>query len=738
MHTDDLNKNPRSPSFGSHMSVAPARGARSSSSVVARMRRVLWVWPIVAITLLSCLGWYLFRVVERSAQHNISNYLQTLLNANVAALSYWFSTQESIAQSIVTVDEVRNPALELAKLYQEPNFSALKILESPAFKALRTDIKPHLEAHDIVGFMLVTRDGTNIGSTYEELIGKKPARPESVNRFIAEAGPEDALISVPFKSAFLLPDEDSQIRAGVPLMLAMAPVVDDNNAVVAVFTFHLTPGSGFTEILQTARSGNTGETYAFNQNGLILSQSRFDDELRDIGLLPADKSVRSILNIELRDPGVNMVTGGRPSLPRSEQPLTRMAQSATTGNSGVDTIGYADYRGVPTVGAWTWLPKYGMGIVTKIDRSEALLSLDIIRRALWGTFVLLVIGAIAVFVFTVIIAKLSRKARQAALEAQELGQYTLLEKIGAGGMGVVYAARHAMLRRKTAVKLLNIDKITPETVARFEREVQLTSQLDHPSTVAVYDYGQTPEGIVYYAMEFLDGITLQKLVDQHGAQSEGRVVEILVQVCGSLAEAHSLGLMHRDIKPENIMLNRRGGEYDVVKVLDFGLAKAVDKTKATTLTTAGQWAGTPAYMSPEAINTPDSIDARSDIYAVGAVAYFLLTGTRVFHGETLSQLFRNIAESPVEPASSRLGRPISPELERILQWCLNKKPEDRPQSASELRRALERCTVSEQWTSDSAYQWWERTIPSHITLVSGGEDSTKVMSDEPPPWGHRS
>src|SRR5262245_9431061 len=188
-------------------------------------------------------------------------------------------------------------------------------------------------------------------------------------------------------------------------------------------------------------------------------------------------------------------------------------------------------------------------------------------------------------------------------------------------MGVGYKGHHAMLRRPTAIKMLNVDKVNDASIARFEREVQTTCKLNNPNTIAIYDYGRTPEGIFYYAMEYLDGLDLQELVDRHGPLSEGRVIHILNGVCASLAEAHSLGLVHRDIKPANVMLKRRGGGADVVKVLDFGLVKAIDESKITLQ--SGTIAGTPLYMSPEAIQAPNHVDSRSDIYSIGALGYFL-------------------------------------------------------------------------------------------------------------------
>jgi eukaryotic-like serine/threonine-protein kinase len=311
-----------------------------------------------------------------------------------------------------------------------------------------------------------------------------------------------------------------------------------------------------------------------------------------------------------------------------------------------------------------------------------------------------------------VMGRLRRQARSAMIEAKQLGQYTLDEKLGEGGMGVVYRAHHAMLHRPTAVKFLHPDKTTNETVARFEREVQLTSQLTHPNTIAVYDFGRTPEGVFYYAMEYLNGINLERLVYEHGPLPDGRVIYLLRQACGSLAEAHEAGLIHRDIKPANIVINARGGIYDLVKVLDFGLARAVDQHRQARVTSSGVLAGTPLYMSPEAIDHPDAIDARSDLYALGAVGYYLLTGTPVFDGSSIFEILDQHRNTPPEPPSQRLGKPVSTELSHLLLACLAKNPDDRPHSARELATALGKCSTILAWTEADAAAWWRTCRPT--------------------------
>jgi eukaryotic-like serine/threonine-protein kinase len=297
--------------------------------------------------------------------------------------------------------------------------------------------------------------------------------------------------------------------------------------------------------------------------------------------------------------------------------------------------------------------------------------------------------------------------RTEAARVKRLGQYTLETMIGAGGMGMVYRASHAMLRRPTAIKLLPPDRAGEASLARFEREVQLTAQLSHPNTVAIYDYGRTPDGVFYYAMEYLDGINLEDLVREHGPQPPGRVAAILDQVCGALAEAHGRGLVHRDIKPANIILTERGGEPDVAKVVDFGLVKPFAAgDPGITLATSTILTGTPLYLSPEAMTTPEAADPRSDLYALGAVGYFLLTGHPVFEGETVFAVLRHHLNTEPTPPSQRTSQTIPPDFEALVLQCLNKRVEDRPASAGALRAALRRCTGLARWTSEDAAAWW--------------------------------
>ena len=302
--------------------------------------------------------------------------------------------------------------------------------------------------------------------------------------------------------------------------------------------------------------------------------------------------------------------------------------------------------------------------------------------------------------------------REEVRDARKLGQYTLLEKLGEGGMGVVYLARHAMLRRPTAVKLLPPERFGAESVARFEREVQQTARLTHPNTIRIFDYGRTPDGIFYYAMEYLEGASLADVIAEGGPMPSGRVIHVLDQAAGALTEAHGIGLIHRDIKPANIFLTEQGGIPDVAKVLDFGLVKEVttsgDDATAPAITQANSFAGTPLYMAPEAITAPDKVDSRTDLYALGAVGYFLLTGKDVFTGRNLLEICGHHLHTEPVPPSERLGARIATDLEKLILSCLSKDPADRPSDARTLQSALRQCRDARTWTEEDARHWTTR------------------------------
>jgi serine/threonine protein kinase len=681
------------------------------------------VWPLIAAVVLAGLAWWVNDAVERVMRRQVAAELTAIRDADVTALRVWMKQQEADVKVLAMSDRIRPAVTELMAHAD----SDVALRQSPRQAELRAFLGPRMKLFGYTDFFVFAPSRKVIASSQEATIG---AILNGYRGDLVEKGLQTgSLVSRPFRSPFLYPDEKGELRADRPTIVAGAAVLDNQGHTQAVLSFRIRPEAEFTEILQVARSGQSGETYAFDAKGLLLSQSRFDDDLKQMGLLADLPDSHSVLTLELRDPGVDMTDGARPSLKRADQPLTKLVEAAVAGTDGVNVTGFRDYRGVLSVGAWSWLPEYDFGLATKVDAAEAFRPLYVLRNVFWGLLVLLVLSAAGILAFMLYAAKQQQAAQRATFEARRLGQYTLEEKIGAGGMGSVYRARHAMLRRPTAVKLLDPEKMSRNSIARFEREVQLTSQLNHPNTITVYDYGRTSEGVFYYAMEYLEGITFHDLVNEYGPLPEGRVVHLLRQLCGSLAEAHASGLIHRDVKPANLILTCRGGIYDLVKVLDFGLVKAFGGDQDDRLTANHSLTGTPSYMSPEAISHPDTIDARTDIYAVGAVGYFLLTKTPVFTANGLVELCRKHVQEQPDPPSQRLGKPVSAAFERLLLDCLAKKPDDRPASAAVLLEALENLEPHPPWGRAEAQVWWSNyhSAPVNLSAPSVSESGIEII-----------
>ncbi len=498
----------------------------------------------------------------------------------------------------------------------------------------------------------------------------------------------------------------------------VAPVRGPGEAVIAVLATASEARTEFQEVIGASHFGRTGEVYAFREDGVMISRSRFDDSLRAVGFTVGDRDSTevpewdrsSILNVHVRDPGGDVLGGFRPEATVAQRPLTPPAQLAVANRLSTDSTAltglvlesYRNYRGVDVIGAWQWIPEHRLGMIVEVETSEVLGGFRYLAVAFWVLFGLLCLAVAAALYSAFSVVRLRMRLKR----QRRLGKYTLLEEIGEGGMGKVYLARHAMLKRPTAVKVVNGGPPGGDPGRRFEREVQLASRLNHPNTIEVYDYGRTADGVFYYAMEYVPGLTLAQIVASGGPLPAARVVHILKQVCGSLQEAHELGLIHRDIKPANIMVCQRPGRHDVVKVLDFGLAKSVVDRGAHPVTGPALIGGTPLFMAPERIEAPTTVDHRTDIYSVGAVAYYLATGLHLFDYEDhVDLLFTIVSQEPRTP-SDALGEPVDPDLEALILACLAKDPADRPPSIAAVIAMLERVTYADPWSDADAEAWW--------------------------------
>ena len=657
----------------------PGSAPRSRGLGLSRATRYAAV--VIAILVFGMLGSWTHHAIEGSLRELRAASLTSVLDAEVKALEVWITEKQLSARRLARDGRFRSRVEELARLAQPAGAASGSYCRSDAAHALEEELDPLAHDEAIVAFHVIDRQGRIIA-----------ARPASA---CAAAQPEvmasRSAAALAGKTQFIRPLRDDARLAAArgsepspPMIWIQAPVEDRAGKVIAALALGEYADAGFGAILAAARTGRTGEAYAFDERGILLSASRF-------------------------------------ASPDAKEPLalTRLAEEALAPGSparrGILLEPYKSYRGANVIGAWRWLPDYGMGVAVEIDADEAYAPLTFLNTAFAVVFGILVAAMSAALLYALWL-------RRQIGEARRLGAYVLERKIGEGGMADVYLAHHSLLRRPTAVKILRPERSSEQFVARFEREVKLASQLTHPNMVEIYDYGRTAEGQFYYAMEYLDGIELLEL-GNHGAVPVGRAIYLLRQVCAGLAEAHAKGLVHRDIKPENIMVCARGGEFDVIKILDFGLVKNVADPQTRDLTRAVKLLGTPLYMAPERFQNPGDVDARADIYAVGAVAFYLLTAREVFQANDDLELSNRILNEEAPRPSTVVEKAIPIELDLLVTSCLEKRREDRPQRVTDLVEAFDALAVAYRWTQREAADWWQHR----------GDQASKAAAQEGEP-----
>ncbi len=655
----------------------------------------VWVVPLIFAVLVAGFGGLSHRALQHSAQKQIRGQLESVLAVTAEALAARVQSQRALVEGHAGGARVGQLVESLVHLARQPTRTPLPLLvNSSQFAALREIFSPVVKQHDLVDFLLFDRNAQVLASMQPELVGKEFS---AVRGTLERLSAGEVVLSDALRFA---PGANSFAYSGMPVMLEIAPVADSSGEVNAALALVFSPARKFGEILSLAAIGDGGETYVFNGDGVLLAAGRATG---------ADESGA----VAPETPDRDAARGTR------EDALAPVPEQAFLGINGSNVTGYNNHRGVAVVGAWHWLPSLKLAVAAEVRWDEAYRTLLSVRRWLWTLIGLLLVSA-TVLVYSRALVKLKR----AATDANQLGQYRVVGKIGEGGMGKVYRARHMLLPRLTAIKLIRADRENEDAIRRFEREVRLTSQFTHPNTIRIFDYGRTADHRFYYAMEYLEGTTLGRCVRDTGPQPEARVAHIMQQVCGSIAEAHTAGLVHRDIKPSNIMLCECGGLFDFVKVLDFGLIRAELPSGKDITTGIDTLTGTPLYLSPESIRSPASVNARSDVYQLGAIAYFALTGQHVFEGKNIYEVCSKHLNMPPIPPSERLGKPISEQLERIILSCLEKEPARRPANAFQLLELFEALDISRYWNQRAARGWWKAWLEEGASLEPEHADST--------------
>lgn len=694
------------------------RNNGSYSSQGDSSRRALTLKPMLAtIAFFLLLGIWLHFHVQEGLQDTLSAKFTAILDAESLALELWDRNEKEMVRSWLNHPEFRRNIaffMEDADVGWETQETGE---EWKSRRSLKEGLEEQVKTASYEGYAIVDRSGLILIAN-DPLLEKNYLTPKGV-ALASRALQEEFLMTAPMR-----PEEvygESVALGSRPVMLLAGAVTDNEDRKVAILFFSFYPGEDFNRIFSLGHLGSAGDSFAFNSDGFMISESRNLAQAEKLGILADSRRKSAILNIRLLNPQRGSQGSEGAEAKMSNAALTKMARSALLGESRMNLKGYGDHRGVEVVGAWRWLDQFGFGIAVEVEKSQAYRMLSPIRAAVVVLFSLLIASTLLLLLFRLKVGQL----RSRISEIEHLGSYNLEAEIGEGGMGRVFKASHALLKRPAAVKLLKSEGVTPGAVTRFEREVQLTSRLSHPNTIVIYDYGRTPEGLFYYVMEYLEGFTLARLLDEFGAAPPARAVNILRQICGSLVEAHSIGLIHRDLKPTNIMLCTLGGIYDYAKVLDFGMVKNL-RDRDSNSTAPQVLYGAPCYIAPERIEDPARCDARTDIYSLGAIAFNLVTGRDVFEGLSSADiLLKVVHEEPPRP-SAIAPYPIPSSLDDHILSCLAKDPDLRPQSVENMLGVLNDIKTEDTWTQRQAREWWQENTQE---LSPSREDAETSMNE---------
>ncbi|GGA81989.1 serine/threonine protein kinase [Neiella marina] len=645
------------------LTLSPQRKKRSRRE---NLTLVVLATALVLSVLAYVISTHIIEGVEESYQHRLTQQIETHENI----IQRWYQAELIHAQFLA--DELALPAL----------FN--NYLQSASAKdrsAIHALLKRYTESVSAIGYAIADNTGKVILSSHKA--AEDGQLTPKMTYFVHQTLASGVHMSALENSKQLFPKLDISI----PIILVGIALQHDDQQHVAISV--LDPETELKYLTEIFDKDDFTHSYIVNGDGVLISPMSMT--------LPEQQQQR------LDPDNDDLLFNLRLTRANSDQ-LIKSVQSVIQQQSGVNVDGYKDFRGIDVMGAWAWEPALEIGLVIEVERDEAF---NLMSPLVYSQYGLLALVSLAIAGLSVLRYRLSHMAQQID-DLSKLGNYRLQQKIGEGGMGSVYRAKHALLQRPTAVKLLRRDQSTPENIQRFELEVQQTALLRHPNTIEIFDFGMTETGRFFYVMELLNGFSLAELIEQRGPQPEARVIHIIKQLCQSLDEAHGKGLIHRDIKPANIMLCQLGGQADFVKVLDFGLVKDIGSNQDMALTQTQSIAGTAAYIAPERLSDPLAASVAVDIYSIGVVAYNLLTANSPFVADTPMEMVAKMLSEAPKDLNAQFDGKISAPFETLIMSCLSRQPEDRPQDCQQVLNTLYQLAESQPWSEQLATGSWQQ------------------------------
>ena len=639
--------------------------------------------------------WYLSSLVKTSDTTLVAQELETLVSQRSAQLGQWHSDWQKKLQNIASqpalqklITELTSPSasvstdsgnsLEIQRAIEEA------LAESAAF--CLWDKQMHLLSR------------TQIASDAREIPGWTPFRCADLMQ--AASGAMIVRLSGTGQSALPPPLTSNEA-------IAFFPVRNASNEVIGTLVLQSAAiRSSFNSLIKpwiASEQAKSFDTYVVDKSGHLVSDLRFTERRKKLLNLIKDDSREGVSNTDttpsqpllIRDPGVNLLNVQKKESHSASWPLTLAVQGIADAKSGSSAAGYRNYIGQTVAGAWNYLPEQGLGVVMELPYDEAFQLVSDVNATL--------IVLLSLFCLATLISSVACWPKRRTRDVQSVGPYKMQEMLGEGGMGKVYLAEHSLLCRPTAIKILSVENADLSVLMRFEREVQLASQLTHPNTISIYDFGRNDDGLFYYAMEYIDGGHLGQLVEFDGPLPPGRCIYLVRQLCFALREAHLAGVVHRDIKPQNVMLCNRGGEPDFIKLVDYGLVKAFVPGVSDSTSQTNFIIGTPRFMAPERLQSPWLADPRVDIYSIGGLIYYMLTG------DLPPLVTPTGADEPAQVGAETLNlQNIAPPFSRLLDQCMSYDSSSRPSSVASLLIELDRLSVEFPWSREDSEKWWQK------------------------------